>query len=111
MGKRHTAAVRSGKYASKAEEARAAELRLLERAGEICGLEEHPRFKLRGFNGAVVKHYTADFRYISGGREYVEDVKGRKFRDWPMTEKLFRDNYPSIRFRVIRRTRSGWKEV
>lgn len=70
------------RFSSKAEARRYTELRLLEKAGEIKGLEVQPKFKLMvpecgsGFD-VQVGHYVADFRYRQGpkGVLVVEDVK------------------------------------
>jgi hypothetical protein len=62
-------------FASKREAARYAELRLLERIGDIHELECQPRFPLV-VNGHRVATYVADFRYRQrDGTVVVEDVK------------------------------------
>ena len=72
------------RFASKAEAQRYAELRLLEKAGEIRELTLQPRYELLAWPShgertrAVVGHYVADFRYRQGPRGIlvIEDVKG-----------------------------------
>lgn len=72
------------RFASKAEARRYQQLRLLEKAGEIKGLEVQPKFKLlvpecgSGFD-VQVGHYVADFRYRQGpkGVLVIEDVKSK----------------------------------
>lgn len=74
------------RFASQAEGARYRALKLLERAGEITGLELQPVFVLAP--GVLVPgekrkrpalRYFADFRYRdSCGREIVEDSKGKE---------------------------------
>ena len=72
-------------FASKAEAKRYGELKMLEKAGEIRGLELQPRFALMvpergsGFDTRV-GDYVADFRYREGpkGLLKIEDVKGMK---------------------------------
>ena len=62
-------------FDSKREAARYAELRLLERIGDIADLECQPRFPLI-VNGALIATYVADFRYRArDGAVVVEDVK------------------------------------
>jgi hypothetical protein len=61
-------------FASAREARRYGELKILERAGRITGLELQPRFRLV-VNGRHVGDYLADFRYVEGGRSVVEDVK------------------------------------
>lgn len=71
-------------FASKAEARRFAQLKELERIGEIDSLELQPRYELAPgvkFSGAARAtpplRYFADFRYRDrSGRIVVEDVKG-----------------------------------
>lgn len=74
-------------FPSKREAARYAELKRLEKAGEIEGLELQPRYRLDVPGIVSVDHrctigsYVADFRYFDhrqGGIVVVEDVKGFK---------------------------------
>ena len=65
------------KHRSEAERVRAAQLKLLERAGKIQSLSEQVKFELLppqdGEDGAF---YVADFTYWQDGKFIVEDVKG-----------------------------------
>lgn len=63
-------------FASRKEARRYSELRLLERAGEISGLELQPRFPIV-VNGVKVCTYVADFRYLDKKTDkfITEDVK------------------------------------
>jgi len=91
-------AVRTGKYASKKEEKRAAELRLLEKAGRIRNLREQVKYQLihaqyAPRQGKLLEravHYVADFTYYDIGlaEPVCEDVKGRKTRDYIIKRKL-----------------------
>jgi len=65
------------RFHSAKEARRYSELRLLERAGQIRGLECQPRFPL-AVAGATIGVYIADFRYgeVATGQDCVEDVKG-----------------------------------
>lgn len=85
-------------HASKKEAARCGELRLLERAGEICSLEYQPRYDLQ-VNGTKVCRYIGDFRYrerlpikAEGWGGYsdiiVEDCKGFKTPAYKLKRKL-----------------------
>lgn len=67
------------RFASKKEAARYGALKLLEKAGEIRGLEIHPRFKIR-VREEFICTYVGDFRYLNdfSGHSVVEDVKGYK---------------------------------
>ena len=78
-------------FASKKEAARYRELRLLERAREIEGLEVQPKFPLVVASGVVkgavteIGCYVADFRYFDRRfhRFVTEDVKGH---DTPLSK-------------------------
>lgn len=81
MNKYH--AKRTNGYDSKKESIRAQELRLLERAGKITGLQEQPVFELiPKQEGERAVKYKADFSYFEDGEFVVEDVKS------PVTRKL-----------------------
>lgn len=64
------------KFASKAEATRYSELKLLERARQIEGLELQPKFRMV-VNDALICTYIADFAYRlpNTDRKIVEDVK------------------------------------
>lgn len=90
-------AQRTGKYASKAEARRAAELKLLERAGKIENLGEQVKFEIvprqLDKDGKVIEravHYVADFVYSdpATGEEIVEDVKGVRTPAYIIKRKL-----------------------
>lgn len=63
-------------FPSRRELNRAVELRIMEKAGTISGLEFHPRYDLR-VNGRKITTYVADSRYVENSRVVVEDVKPR----------------------------------
>lgn len=91
----------AGMADSQVEAVRWAELRLMERAGQITALRFHPRYDLPG--GV---RYEGDSEYCEGGRVVCEDVKGRTA---PLTQafrikaNLFRATYPDIELRIERR--------
>lgn len=72
-------------FDSKKEAQRYWELKLMQRAGVISGLELQKEFELiptQRIDGKVVERsckYKADFAYIKDGQQVVEDVKG--YRD------------------------------
>lgn len=83
------------RFDSKAEAARWAQLRLLERAGEIRELRRQVRYELvPSQRTAAGKHvapvaYVADMVYLDGqGRQVVEDVKGFRTADYKLKVKL-----------------------
>lgn len=63
------------------------ELKLLEKAGQIAGLELQPSYALV-VNGSKVCTYIADFRYQERGQTVVEDVKGYRTDVYELKRKL-----------------------
>ena len=91
MSKSKYGAIRSNGYASKREEKRAGELRLLERAEVIRDLKEQVRFELvPKQSGERAVNYIADFTYFIAktGEYVVEDVKGMKTREYIIKRKM-----------------------
>lgn len=76
-------------FASKKEARRYAELKLLERAGEICGLQLQVRYPLKVL-GQLVTTYVADFQYVDADGLVVEDVKGFRTDLYKVKAKLFK---------------------
>ncbi|QCP82397.1 DUF1064 domain-containing protein [Alcaligenes faecalis] len=83
-------------FDSKREAMRYSQLQLLQRAGQITGLELQPRFELipkqRRDDGKAERacEYVADFRYTdtATGQQVIEDAKGMRTRDYVMKRKL-----------------------
>ena len=74
-------AIKTNGYASKREAKRAAELKLLAKAGKIQELREQVVFVLApsvviGGRKRPQMKYIADFCYIENGKAVIEDVKG-----------------------------------
>lgn len=88
------------KFASLAEARRYGELKLLERAGEITGLQRHPRFVIWQ-SGKEIIRYEGDFAYTERGAAVVEDVKGVETAVFRLKAKMFRAQYPDIELRVV----------
>ena len=61
-------------FQSMHEARRYQDLRLLERAGQISGLETQPKYII-SVNGVRICSYSADFRYVENGQVVVEDAK------------------------------------
>ena len=79
-------------FDSAKEARRYGELKLLERAGQITGLEIQPSFRLV-VNNCLICTYRADFRYTTDtphvrGLVVVEDVKGIKTPVYRLKKKL-----------------------
>ena len=90
-------------FDSKRESVRYSELKLLERAGEIKGLELQPRFELQPpftKNGKKYRkiEYVADFRYTRAetGETVVEDPKGYRNQLYKTKKKIFEYKYPEL---------------
>ena len=83
------------KFDSKREAKRAAELALLEKAGEISNLRRQVKFELipkQDINGKCAERaasYVADFVYLDTvGRLTVEDCKGFRTPEYILKRKL-----------------------
>lgn len=90
------------RFASRAEHNRYQQLRLLERAEEIRGLECQPCFVLFypwGTFPAI--RYYGDFRYWEGEKEVVEDVKGVQTAVFKLKWGIVNRQHPEIEFRII----------
>lgn len=76
------------KFDSKKEAARWMDLQLLERAGEISGLQRQVKIELMGQHGPLLTRtgrkmrFTVDFAYTEKGAVIHEDVKGMPTRDY-----------------------------
>lgn len=77
------------KFDSQKEGSRYLELKLLERANEIIGLELQPRYDFE-HNGVKMGFYKADFRYWEHGKQVVEDVKGYKTPMYNLKKKMMK---------------------
>lgn len=89
-------------FDSKAEAARWAELKLLERGKAISRLERQP--ELCAFiNGHVVFQYRGDFQYyeLPTNLHIVEDVKGIATETFRLKWKIMKILYPGIHFRIV----------
>lgn len=77
------------KFDSAKEYHRWCELKLLERAGKISGLQRQVRFELiPKQDGETACHYVADFVYQKDGQRVVEDAKGYKTDVYKVKKKL-----------------------
>lgn len=89
------------------ESKRYKELALLEKAGQIKGLELQPKFLLQeGFkkNGKTYRkiEYIADFMYIENGKVIIEDVKGMETDVFKLKRKMFEYKYPEFELRIVK---------
>lgn len=84
------------KFDSKKEANRYAELKIMERAGLISGLQRQVRFELIPAFDVDGKHYrptsyVADFVYtdVKSGKQVVEDCKGFRTDIYRLKAKMF----------------------
>lgn len=81
-------------FDSKAEKQRSDELTLMEKAGQIQGLQRQVKYTLipaQYIDGKCVERavtYKADFVYQENGQTIVEDVKGFKTKEYIIKRKL-----------------------
>lgn len=81
-------------FDSKREAKRYTELKLLEKAGQIQGLELQKEYVLipsQKINGKVAERavkYKADFVYTENDKTVVEDTKGMRTKDYIIKRKL-----------------------
>ncbi len=79
-------------FDSRKESARYADLKLMQKAGEISDLTLQPKFDIV-INGVKVCSYVADFSYVENGVKIVEDVKSevtRKLPTYRLKKKLMK---------------------
>lgn len=88
------------KFDSKKEANRYAELKIMERAGLISGLQRQVRFELIPAFDVDGKHYrptsyVADFVYtdVKSGKQVVEDCKGFRTDVYRLKAKMFARKY------------------
>lgn len=93
------------RFGSEKEFARFRELQRMERVGMIADLRVHPVFLL--FSGRqFIGKFTVDSCYRTDGELVAEEVKGeptRKLADYRLRVKLFKANFPTVRFVEVRR--------
>jgi hypothetical protein len=91
------------KYDSKAEAGLAQEIDLMIRAGEVLKVEPQQTFVLYGRNGGRICTHRVDFLLTMKDRsQEAWEYKGFATREWFIKQKLFTDNYPNIKYVVIR---------
>lgn len=91
------------RFDSKGEARRWAELQLLERAGEIRGLERQKRIKLT-VEGVHICTWVVDFAYFEGQRRVWEDFKNpvtAKHPVYRIKRKLAQAIYPAVEIREV----------
>lgn len=89
-GNKQTAARDGAVFGSKRECARYEDLLVLERVGEIKGLERQVRWLLIPSQvGERKVEYVSDFQYFDkAGKLHVEDTKGFRTKDYVIKRKL-----------------------
>lgn len=93
-------------FDSQKEARRYAELKLLERAGQIHSLRRQVKYELipvQKIHGRTVERacsYIADFVYEENGQTVVEDVKGFRTKDYLIKRKLMLERH-GIKIREV----------
>ena len=90
------------RFASKAEGRRYGELSMLQKLGEISGLELQPKFPIV-IGGKTIATYVADFAYFTRTERVIEDVKGVKTPVYRLKKKLVEALYPGVRITEVTR--------
>jgi hypothetical protein len=88
-------------FDSRREAERYADLKILEKAGQIHSLELQPKFEIISsvtWKGKTYRerYYIADFRYWENGRHVVEDVKGCRNQIYLLKRQLFLRFYGKV---------------
>ena len=104
---RHSTVAEGLTFHSEKEARRYAELKLLQKVGEVLEIELQPAFELQpGYrrNGKYIRPitYKADFRITwKDGRVTVEDVKGYKTEKYQIKKKILLFKYPELDFMEV----------
>ena len=90
-------------YDSKGEARLAAEIDLLIRAKEYKGVERQVKFNLYGKNNTKICTHIVDFVLSNkDGSLEVWAFKGVETKDFRIKHKLFLDNYPDIKYIIVK---------
>jgi hypothetical protein len=95
------------KFDSAGEMRRWFELQLLEKSGAIRNLRRQVQYELFGLGGTKICAYVADFEWFEGNLHIIEDYKSVRTAEFRLKEKLFKDNYPGITFRLT----GAWQKI
>lgn len=93
------------RFDSKKEAGRYAELKMLERSGEIKNLQRQVKFQIcpKMYENKRARYYVADFVYMTKKGEWIiEDVKSfitRKNAMYSLKKALVQVQYPYITFK------------
>ena len=86
-------------FDSHGELMRWSELQLLQKAGQIEGLQRQITVPLV-VNGVKVCALRPDFAFFQDGKRVYEDFKGFQTRDWQIKWKLAKAIFPNIEWRI-----------
>jgi len=104
-GNRRTYSALCGRwFASKAEARRGEDLCLLQKGGQISGLEYQPKYKLCDKPRIT---FSADFRFVENGQTVVEDVKGFLTRECRVKIAWAEFQY-GMKVRLVTATGEDW---
>ncbi len=90
-------------YDSRLESTVARDIEILRKSGQVIACQPQKTYPLYGKNGARICNHRVDFALtFKDKREEVWEAKGIKTALWKLKVKLFKDNYPAIKYLVIR---------
>lgn len=94
------------KFDSKREASRYAELKMLEKCGQIKNLQMQAKFEIcpKKNGNHRARYYIADFVYEENGNKICEDVKSfitRRNPVYSLKKALVLANYPEYEFREV----------
>lgn len=96
-------------WASQGEYARWIDLKRLEQANAIRGLERQIRVVIEGKHGPMLtatgrkRMMVLDYRYFEGNRAVYEDFKGMETADWEFKADAFLNQFPGVELRVVKK--------
>lgn len=89
------------RFHSKAEARRFGQLKMLEKAGVISGLQRQVPFKVF-VNGGLLFTYYADACYWENGKRVIEDTKGVRTPLYRAKKKGVELQYPGVVIQEVR---------
>ena len=96
-------------FDSQGEYARWIELKRLEQANAIRGLERQIRIVIEGKHGPMLtktgrkRKMVLDYRYFEGNRAVYEDFKGMETTDWEFKADAFLNQFPGVELRIVKK--------
>ncbi len=99
-----TVCVSGHKHPSRLEAAVCNRLAMMGKGGLIKAFETQVKFRLFGINEGFICNHIVDFLVeTKDGRKEVWEAKGLALPAWKIKAKLFQDNYPEIKYVVVKK--------